>query len=236
VDTDRESTASFLGGGGPRFEKVRPIEDGLGRLGLEPSDIDTIILTHLHGDHVELAHKFPKASFIVQRAELDFARQPRRISSAIPYRKEFFGGLKFEVIDGDKEILPGIKVLLTPGHSPGGQSVAIRTSKGVAVITGFCCIRENFEPQQTIRDSSPIITHFHLSYPFNIKLLLNPLLYVTNLCQSFQKTGWRVRYSPKFFSSFSLRTQKVSPGNQGQIVYKNRTTIPFLPSGSRNGP
>jgi N-acyl homoserine lactone hydrolase len=158
VDTGRESTVSFLGGGGPSFEKVQSIEDGLGRLGLEPSDIDTVILTHLHGDHVELARKFSKATFIVQKSELDFARQPRGVSSAIPYRKELFEGLEFEVIDGDKEILPGIKVLLTPGHTPGGQSVTIRTSKGVAVITGFCCIRENFEPPQTVRDIMPIVT------------------------------------------------------------------------------
>jgi len=34
--------------------------------------------------------------------------------------------------------------MLTPGHSPGGQSVAIETEKGTAVITGFCCINQNF--------------------------------------------------------------------------------------------
>jgi N-acyl homoserine lactone hydrolase len=158
VDTGRESTASFLGGGGPSMEKVQCIEDGLARLGLECSDIDTIILTHLHGDHVELARKFPKAIFVVQRAELDFARKPRGIISGIPYRKEFYEGLRFEVIDGDAEILPGIDVFLTPGHTPGGQSVAIRTNEGIAAITGFCCIRENFEPPQTVKDIMPIIT------------------------------------------------------------------------------
>lgn len=158
VDTGRESTASFLGAGGPIFEKVQSIEDGLCRLGLELADIDTVILTHLHGDHVELARRFPRATFIVQRTELDFARRPRGISSGIPYKQALFEGLNFEVIDGDEEILPGIKVLLTPGHTPGGQSVAISTGKGLAVITGFCCIRENFNPPEGIKHIMPIIT------------------------------------------------------------------------------
>jgi glyoxylase-like metal-dependent hydrolase (beta-lactamase superfamily II) len=158
VDTGRESTASFLAGAGPIFEKVQTIEDGLGHLGLEPADIDVVILTHLHGDHVELARRFPKATFVVQKAELEFAYRPRGVSAAIPYRKELFEGLRFEVVDGDVQILPGISVLLTPGHSPGGQSVAIRTGKGLAVITGFCCIRENLDPPGAVRHLMPVIT------------------------------------------------------------------------------
>lgn len=125
---------------------------------MEPADIDTVIVTHLHGDHIELGYKFPKAVFIVQKDELDFALQPRGISAGLGYRKELFEGLNFEVIDGEKEIFPGIKVLLTPGHTPGGQSAAIRTRKGLAVITGFCCIRENFDPPGATRHILPIIT------------------------------------------------------------------------------
>jgi N-acyl homoserine lactone hydrolase len=158
VDTGRESTVSFLGGGGPHFEKVQSIEDGLVGLGLEPADIDVVILTHLHGDHVELARKFSGATFIVQKTELDFARRPRGVSSGIPYKQALFEGLNFEVVDGDTEILPGIKVLLTPGHTPGGQSVTIVTGKGLAVITGFCCIGENLNPPAALRAIMPIIT------------------------------------------------------------------------------
>lgn len=158
VDTGRESTAAFLSSGNMSMEKVQSIEEGLRKLRLKPADIDIVILTHLHADHVELGRKFPKASFMVQRAELDFARQPRGISSAVAFRKELFEGLNFEIIDGDEEILPGIKVLLTPGHTPGGQSVAITTNKGLAVITGFCCIRENFDPPEAIKNIMPVIT------------------------------------------------------------------------------
>ena len=48
------------------------------------------------------------------------------------------------IVDGDAEIVPGIRVILTPGHTPGGQSVAVETDRGTAVITGFCCNADNF--------------------------------------------------------------------------------------------
>jgi len=158
VDTGRESTISYFSGKSMNIEKVQSIEDGLSHIGLKPSDFDTVILTHLHGDHIELAHKFTKATFIVQKAELEFGRKPHGIISAMAYKKELFEGLKFEVIEGDVEIFPGITVLLTTGHTPGGQSVAINTNKGLAVITGFCCIRENFDPPQAVKEIMPIVT------------------------------------------------------------------------------
>ncbi len=156
VDAGRSSlTASFKQ---TEVEQVQTLEDGLGKFGLEPGDIELIILTHLHYDHVELAHRYPRAKFIVQKAELDFALNPRGALSKAVYRKELFQGLDFEIVEGDSEIIPGLKVLLTPGHTPGGQSVAVNTGQGLAVITGFCCIRENFEPPEDIKKVMPIIT------------------------------------------------------------------------------
>jgi glyoxylase-like metal-dependent hydrolase (beta-lactamase superfamily II) len=61
------------------------------------------------------------------------------------------------VIDGDKEITPGVSVLLTPGHSPGCQSVMVETEEGKAIITGFCCIREHFEPPEGMHSPDVLI-------------------------------------------------------------------------------
>lgn len=126
-------------------EHVQTIEEGLGKLGLRPEDIDIVILTHAHEDHVQLAHKYPKAKFIIQKAELDFARNPHPIQQ-FTYQPKLIEGLNFEVVEGDTQIVDGVSVMLTPGHSPGGQSVIVETAKGKAVITGLCCIRQNFEP------------------------------------------------------------------------------------------
>ena len=48
------------------------------------------------------------------------------------------------LVEGDQEIVPGLSVMLTPGHSPGGQSVVVNTKAGKAIITGFCCNEQNF--------------------------------------------------------------------------------------------
>ena len=120
------------------------VKDGLHKLGLSPQDIEIIIVT-LHCDHIALARLYTKATFIVQKKELEYAQNPHPID-AVLYDQSFFDKLKWEVIDGDREIASGISVVLTPGHSPGGQSVEINTSAGKAVITGFCSTNNTFSP------------------------------------------------------------------------------------------
>jgi len=126
-------------------ENIQSLEKGIKTVGVDFEDIKIVILTHLHWDHVALASKFSKAAFFLQKKEFDFAMNPHP-AVASQYNKEFFTNLKLELIEGDKEIIDGITVFLTPGHTPGGQSVAVETSEGLAIITGFCCSLENFFP------------------------------------------------------------------------------------------
>lgn len=136
----------FPGGGG---EQIQSLEEGLNKVGLKPEDIDIVIVTHMHEDHIQLARKYPKARFIVQKAELEFGRNPHPVQG-FTYLKDTFDDVNFEVIEGDKEIIDGVRVVLTPGHSPGAQSVVVETAKGRAVITGFCCKRTNFNPPREL--------------------------------------------------------------------------------------
>ncbi len=124
---------------------IQTPENALSKLGLRCEDIDTVILTHLMSDHFENAGKFKNARFIVQRDELDYARNPHPLLQYfyLPIQS-LLDEVSFDIVEGKKEVVRGIKVLLTPGHSPGSQSVAIKTENGTAVITGFCCVNENF--------------------------------------------------------------------------------------------
>ena len=124
-------------------EEIQSVDAGLDKLGLKPTDIDVVIITHLHGDHAELGHLYKNAKFIVQKKELEYALHPHPWD-AFFYAGGDLDGLNFEVIDGDEKIAPGVSVYLTPGHTPGGQSVAVDTVRGKAVITGFCCVEETF--------------------------------------------------------------------------------------------
>jgi len=125
-------------------QHIQTLAEGLGRYGLTVDDIEIVILTHLHMDHVAYVHDLPKARKIVQRSEWLFASKPQPIDRYYDYT--FIQDLDFILIDGDRKITENVEVLFTPGHTPGGQSVSVRTSKGVGVITGFCCIHENFGP------------------------------------------------------------------------------------------
>jgi len=134
---------------------IQSLESGLNSLGLSPADIDLVILTHLHSDHVAEGRKFTKAKFIVQKDELEFAQNPHP-TVAMQYLSELFEGLNFEVVEGDTPVCDEVSVISTPGHTPGGQSVTVKTSEGTAIISGLCTIRENFDPPGPFNKTMPV--------------------------------------------------------------------------------
>jgi glyoxylase-like metal-dependent hydrolase (beta-lactamase superfamily II) len=62
------------------------------------------------------------------------------------YSDRLLDNLKFEVIEGDFQVAEGIDIIYSPGHTPGGQSVSVRTDEGIAIIVGFCSTYQNFNP------------------------------------------------------------------------------------------
>jgi N-acyl homoserine lactone hydrolase len=143
------SASTFTKRGTPESDLIS-INVGLDKYGLSPDDIDIVIATHLHCDHIALGYLYKKAKFIVQKRELDYARNPHPIDADL-YDRTTFDGLNWEVIDGNADLVPGISVFLTPGHSPGGQSVEVVTASGKAIITGFCCTNDTFVQTQEMR-------------------------------------------------------------------------------------
>ncbi|MFC1524529.1 N-acyl homoserine lactonase family protein [Thermodesulfobacteriota bacterium] len=118
------------------------LEDALQKEGLTPDDIDTVVITHLHDDHCGNNLLFTKAVFYIQKKELDFCQDPHPLDYR--YEPDFIDNLNVEIIDGDFELAPGFDLILTPGHTPGSQTVKIMTSKGPYIIPGFCSNKENF--------------------------------------------------------------------------------------------
>lgn len=134
---------------------VQTLAEGLAKHGITPADIDICILTHLHLDHMAYVKELPNAKFIVQEDELAFARNPHPADRF--YDASVLPGLDIQVVKGDTQITQGVRVVLTPGHTIGGQSVAVSTAKGTAVITGFCCIHENFTPGPKVPKTMKVV-------------------------------------------------------------------------------
>jgi N-acyl homoserine lactone hydrolase len=124
-------------------QDLMSFEDALASVSLKPQDIDIIIATHLHFDHMGNAQKCRNAKVYVQEEELRFAYSPHPILAA-PYSCSYLRDLKFVVYKGDLEIVPGVRALHAPGHTPGTQAVAVETKDGLAIMTGFCCNEINF--------------------------------------------------------------------------------------------
>jgi N-acyl homoserine lactone hydrolase len=104
----------------------RSAADALAELDMTPGDISLVINTHLHFDHCGQNAVFRHAPFYVQRAELDSAR---RESGWLAEWFDFMGA-RFELLDGDAEVVPGVSVITTPGHTVGHQCVVVRGGDG----------------------------------------------------------------------------------------------------------
>jgi N-acyl homoserine lactone hydrolase len=109
----------------------RSVAEALGEHDLVPGDVKMVVNTHLHFDHCGQNAVFRHAPFVVQRAELDRARREAR---ALTDWFDF-AGARFELLDGDAEIVPGIRAMATPGHTVGHQSVWIE-GDGEEVLIG----------------------------------------------------------------------------------------------------
>jgi N-acyl homoserine lactone hydrolase len=123
-----------------RIAPEQTLEANLARHGLEPGDVGKLVLTHLHFDHTGLVDRFPNARVLVQRTELQYAAAP--LFPAMFFDRIDIAKLvsplwsQIELLDGDAEISPGVRTVLTGGHSPGHQIVYVDVPSGQAIICG----------------------------------------------------------------------------------------------------
>ncbi len=109
--------------------------NSLAEAGYEPKDIRMVINTHLHVDHASNNPLFPLAKFYVQEEEIRYAHWPDRFQKS-GYMKSSFTNCRFVGLDGEADIVDGVSVIPTPGHTPGHQSVIIKWGERTIVYCG----------------------------------------------------------------------------------------------------
>lgn len=108
------------------------IQDALHAVGLSIDDIDLVVNCHLHFDHIGGNPSFAGRPIFCQQGELAAARAA---DYTVPALVDF-AGARYELLDGEAEIAPGVHIIPTPGHVDGHQSVVLECEDGSIVLAG----------------------------------------------------------------------------------------------------
>ena len=132
---DGKAWAGLPAGGGEDY-----IASAFEKIDVDMSEIETVIYTHLHNDHAGNCHLFPNAVHIFQDAEWKELLDPL---PSMKIRGDFdqslistMKRLNCQRVVGDAEILEGLSLILTPGHTAGSQCIIVETAKGKYLISG----------------------------------------------------------------------------------------------------
>lgn len=135
-----------------RHSPLRPepgtLLDEMAAAGIQPTDVTDVVISHAHGDHLGWSTSddergrrptFVNARYWMSSAELRHWSQPVHLD-AIPALRTHLPVLaasgQLELVEGEAEIAPGVRLIPTPGHTPGHQSVLITDGSVAALFTG----------------------------------------------------------------------------------------------------
>jgi len=140
--------------------------ESLKLVGVDPNEVEHVIISHMHYDHVGNMDKFPKATFHLQDEEMAFVtgramtHPPLRHSFVLSEVVNMISALYGDRVvfhDGDEEVFPGISVHHMPGHTRGLQSLKVQTKRGWVVLASDAA-----HYYESITDGTPFMTHENL--------------------------------------------------------------------------
>ena len=111
------------------------IEEHLRGLGVTPEQVDGLVLTHLHWDHMQNFDLFPNATIYVHPAELEYV-QGRSDWATMRYVRAALAERRVAAVEEGFEVEPGARILATPGHTGGSMSLVVDTPEGTVGIVG----------------------------------------------------------------------------------------------------
>src|SRR5947209_618911 len=121
--------------------RPKTLASQLEALGVKPSDITFVAVSHTHPDHIGNVELFPQAMLLVQKAEYDWPG----VNNAPRFKPEH----PMTKLDGDKDVFGdgSVMIISTPGHTPGHQSLLVKLPKtGEVLLTGDAVhFQDNFD-------------------------------------------------------------------------------------------
>ena len=188
AEVSRRVKVEGFGGGHAGLRKA------LASVQVAPEQINMVIVTHLHYDHGANLDLFPDACVVIQRDELSHAADPVPTQRLFYFKEALIGLLgrrrphKLRVIDGDLDLIDGIRILKVPGHTPGLHVPIVDTVRGRAAIV------------------SDLGDHYRNWFPANPRATRHPLNYLSD---TFLPSPIRSESERTYLDSM-LRTKKAS--------------------------
>jgi N-acyl homoserine lactone hydrolase len=137
------------------FKLDRTISDQLKEIGVKPEQIEFVGISHFHGDHTGQATQFPQATLLIGAGDLEvLKRDPPQRGAAPPHIKPWLdGSSKVEALIEDHDVFGDgtVKVLMTPGHTPGHSALLVKLKTGPVILAGDLW----FEHGDALRGSMP---------------------------------------------------------------------------------
>ena len=124
----------------PLLADMDPRLHPLSEQDLDLDSVDIVVNTHLHFDHSGGNHLFAGRPIYVQRRELDDARDAEAYEYTLFSEKVDTPDLRYVPVDGDLELLPGVRLASAPGHTDWSQIVVVETSGRPVVIAGDAAV------------------------------------------------------------------------------------------------
>ena len=185
------------------------LQEALAGRGLSAADIDVILMTHAHWDHVQNFDAFPGVPMAIHSWERQYASQPHVNDWATP---QWTGAAiethpMQEVSDGD-ELANGVKVIHLPGHSPGSIGLLVETAAGIAGLTGDAM----HTAAVGVAGRSPLVFYNEAQAAESIARVMgeSDLLYPGH-----DRPFQMVDGSPEYIEDYKLTLSGVQPGMPG---------------------
>ena len=132
----------------------KTVSSQLAEIGLSPNDVNYLLVSHTHGDHIGNVELFPNATVVMQKAEYDWINSPPpsdpNLNTLVTLARTLLGQPKrLELISGDVDLFSdgSVTLLSTPGHTPGSQSLMVHLKNtGYVILSGDVAhLEDNFK-------------------------------------------------------------------------------------------
>lgn len=136
------------------YKPGQKLEEQLALIDLKPTDIDTVVLSHMHLDHAGNMHLFAHADIYVHRKDFEYGQtlvhlSPNPAAHGAYVKADLEVPVKqFHLVEADFELIPGVEVITLPGHTPGLLGIIVHCPKDGTMIFPQDAVytRENYGP------------------------------------------------------------------------------------------